>query len=252
MDTQNLPNNSAKRLLEILLKINYESSSYGRMINCSFLTIFCEALDVKQTLEIYYSELIKLVELIENLENDLQKLPQFRINLYDDCLQKAKESILLSNHNIPWRDINSNLKDPNSLMFKMLYNCAMDLGEQAVIINQDQLNELKEKISRLLDNIIESDLSQPLKSLLREKLIELRKVVEDYQFYGADGIRKIAEESLGALIINSSEVNAEPDKEPVKEFLKLLKDILDIATKTKQFLPEGIGETLKNLLPPGS
>ncbi len=102
-----------------------------------------------------------------------------------------------------------------------------------------------------MEKIIESDISQPLKSLLREKLIELRKVVEDYQFYGADGIRKSIEESLGALMINSGEVKAEQDKKPVQDFFKLLKDILDIATKTKQLLPEGIGETLKNLLPPG-
>ena len=46
-------------------------------------------------------------------------------------------------------------------------------------------------------------------------------------------------------------VKGEKDKKPVQEFLKLLKDILDIATKTKQLLPEGIGETLKNLLPTG-
>lgn len=110
---------------------------------------------------------------------------------------------------------------------------------------------MKDQISSLLEKIIASDISQPLKSLLREKLIELRKVVEDYQFYSADGIRKIAEESLGALMINSSEVKTEQDKKPVQDFFKLLKDILDIATKIKQLLPEGIGETLKNLLPPG-
>ena len=52
-------------------------------------------------------------------------------------------------------------------------------------------------------------------------------------------------------MINQTEIAQENDKKPVQDFVKLLKDILDIAIKTKQFLPEGIRETLKNLLPPG-
>ncbi|EAZ90813.1 hypothetical protein [Crocosphaera chwakensis] len=252
MDTQDLPNNSAKRLLEILLKINYRGNiALSESITESFMMVFCNALDIEETSEIFYLQLGKLFILIEDLENDIQKLPKLKIKGYEKSLQKIKQWFSEEHHNVHWHVVNEHLRESDSLGFHMLYNCAIDLGEQEVIINQEQLTELKAQISSLLEKIIESDLSQPLKSLLREKLIELRKVVKDYQFYGADGIRKIAEESLGALIINSSEVKAEQDKKPVQDFFKLLKDILDIATKTKQLLPEGIGETLKNILPPG-
>lgn len=252
MDTQDLPNNSAKRLLEILLKINYAGSTNGLGSN-SFFYVFCKALDIEQELDIYYSELTKLFMLIENIENDIQKLPILKTNLYIKMIQEIRKWLSISDCSLSWSSssIDDNFKNSDSFGFQMLCNCAFDLGEQEVIINQEKLTELKDQISSLLEKIIESDISQPLKSLLREKLIELRKVVEDYQFYGADGIRKVTEESLGALIINSSEVKAEPDKKPVQDFFKLLKDMLDIATKTKQLLPEGIGETLKNLLPPG-
>ncbi|MDJ0508079.1 MAG: hypothetical protein QNJ64_02310 [Crocosphaera sp.] len=92
----------------------------------------------------------------------------------------------------------------------------------------------KDQIQSLLEKIIESELNQPLKILLREKLIEIRKVLEDYQFYGADGIKKIVEETLGALVINKNEIAQEKDKKPVQDFLKLFKDFLDIAIKTKK------------------
>ncbi len=256
MDTQNLPNNSAKRLLEILLKINSAQtfiSSNGNFLTGSprFIDVFCKALNIEADLEISSYHLIKLFMLIESIENDIQKLDILKTNLYIKTIQSIRKWLSIQNYNISWDELNENLKNPESLGFQMLYNCAIDLGEQEVIINQEQLNELKDNIQSLLEKIIESDISQPLKTLLREKLIELRKVVEDYQFYGADGIRKIAEETLGALMINQTEITQEKDKKPVQDFVKLLKDILDIAIKTKQFLPEGIGETLKNLLPPG-
>ncbi|MGK7886654.1 MAG: hypothetical protein AB4057_18760 [Crocosphaera sp.] len=250
MDTQHLPNNSAKRLLEILLSINHHLSNEKTSNHSSFYILSC-IFDIEQTPNIVYSKLVKIFVLIENVENEIESLPKLKIELYFKILHQIKGWLSIENFNKSWPNSNENLRHSESLCFQMLYSCAIDLGEQEVIINQEQLNELKDQISSLLENIIESDLSQPLKSLLREKLIELRKVVEDYQFYGPDGIRKIAEESLGALMMNNSEVKAEPDKKPLQEFLKLLKDILDIATKTKQLLPEGIGETLKNLLPPG-
>ncbi len=260
MDTQNLPNNSAKRLLEILLKINYAQtliSSNANFLTGSprFIDVFCKSLNIEENIEaepeIYYYHFTKLFILIESIENDIQKLPLLKTNLYIKTIQEIRKWISITNYYIAWYDVNEHLKNPESLGFQMLDNCAIDLGEKEVSINQEQLNELKDNIQSLLEKIIESDISQPLKSLLREKLIELRKVVEDYQFYGADGIKKIAEESLGALIINHTEVESEKDKKPVQDFFKLLKDVLDIAIKTKQFLPEGIGETLQNILPPG-
>ncbi len=88
MDTQNLPNNSAKRLLEILLKINNEGSNLRNSSSpYQFFWVFCGALDVPAKSEIYYSELVKLFILIEKLENDIQKLPILKTNLYIKTIQ---------------------------------------------------------------------------------------------------------------------------------------------------------------------
>lgn len=73
--------------------------------------------------------------------------------------------------------------------------------------------------------------------------------IEEYQFRGANALKKIAEESLGSLILRKDQLEKAPDKKPIEGFLKLLQIILDIVTKFNQLVP---WETITKLLPPGN
>jgi len=103
------------------------------------------------------------------------------------------------------------------------------------------LKELQDEVISLLEKVTESnDLGKELWTFLYEKLQEIDKAIRDYRFYGAAGLRRALESSLGAAYINQEQVKEQQENNYVERFFKVLSKIdslLGPLANVKQLMP---------------
>ncbi|MGF1480194.1 MAG: hypothetical protein ACFB4I_11990 [Cyanophyceae cyanobacterium] len=109
--------------------------------------------------------------------------------------------------------------------------------------------ELKINVESLISNVNQSQLEPSLQFLLRKRLTDIRNAIENYQFYGVAAIEQEVEASLGALALNKDKFEKERHQPLVISFFRLIKDLLDIVSNTKQLFSKKVIVSIRNLLP---
>ena len=117
-------------------------------------------------------------------------------------------------------------------------------------IDKDILEELKQKIGSLRDEIKESDIEADLKNFLEQQLNKIETAIDNYQIRSSSGLDKTIKEVLGNIVLTTStawKVSKE-GREKIMNVIKILVTIngyISLEERLKQ-LPEFI----KNFLPP--
>jgi hypothetical protein len=101
-------------------------------------------------------------------------------------------------------------------------------------VPDETLMDLRGKLENLEKNILESDLSAVLKSALLEQTRIMRQAIDDYFFRGNQGLRRAAEQAMGAAVFHQEEIKASSDKKPIKEFFEIISYVnVAVTTATK-------------------
>lgn len=246
MKQSKLPYNSANRFLAILNKAHLIGKEHPEL---PVREVFASAMQTKRTPTAFYSAWSKLFYLIEQLKKDILQLPEVKSVIYIKAIQEIIKTISLVDLSRNWEgidELNFTLNNPDWTGFHLLELCAIELGNKEMEITAEKLKNFQMKIETLFQEVHNSEMDLSVKFFLEEHLNEIKEKVENYHFYGSEGIKKSVQESLGALLFKNAEFAQiqESEQKLLQHFLKLLKYILDYLISVNLSLPEKVLDTL--------
>ncbi|MDQ7779451.1 MAG: hypothetical protein RDV41_07040 [Planctomycetota bacterium] len=128
-----------------------------------------------------------------------------------------------------------------------LQACAdlLEWVEPVMTTDRKTLEELRQKVQALLDEVSESNLSENLKALLLAKLADLRCAIETCEVVGIGGLRRALESSVGWVQLNLHSLAGEAQDEQKKG---IIAKVVEFLAHVAQILGYLGGSPL---LPPG-
>jgi hypothetical protein len=228
--------NPAGRLYDILNRIKQSNSGWTVVYALPGILL----VDPNDAIGVFYA-FTQLKGLIDDTDLAIEKLEGYKYKRYQKMIERIKIAFQDLNYEVKLQDILKYLNDDTLLSLK---HCAEDLSGTEIYIDGDALKELQAEVNSLLEKVIESnELGKEIRTFLYEKLQEIDKAIGDYRFYGAVGIRRAFESSLGAALINQEQIQEQKENKLVKEFFKVLikiDSILSPFVKAKQLIPPGM------------
>lgn len=229
--------NPAGRLYDILNRTKQAGSVEFTVLSALSGTL---SVDPKDAIGVS-NALIQLIGLINNTDLAIEQLEGYKYKRYQKMIERIKTAFQDVDYQLKWKDILKYLNDETLLSLKF---CAEDLSGTESHIDRDALKELQDEVKSLLEKVIESnELGKELRTFLYEKLQDIDKAIRDYRFYGAAGIRRAFESSLGAALINQKQIQEQQENNLVDRFFKVLGKIdslLSPLAKAKQLIPPGM------------
>lgn len=231
-----LLDNPAARLYDILRRIK-QSNSTGTV-----LSSLAGSLSVNPDDAIGVSNAFThLMGLINDTDLAIEQLEGYKYKRYQKMIERIKTAFQDVDYQQKWPEL---LKYLNNETFLSLKSCAEVLSGTEAHLDRDALKELQSEVNSLIEKVIESDeLGKEIRAVIYEKLQEIDKAIRDYRFYGAAGIRRAFESSLGAALINQEQIQEQKENKLVKEFFKVLvkiDSVLSPFVKVKQLIPPGM------------
>lgn len=239
-----LDKNPAARLYDLLEMARSQSNA------SNVLSVWCEVLGLaKGNSPGVFKGLSYLLELAEETERLVRKIPDLNHNHYLDGISKIKEGISYPNLNVPWDNAKQFFSEKSMAHLSF---CAERLSkhfpEQA--IPEDALREIGDAITKLFEKVASAPISHEFKELLLDLLERMRRGVSEYRIRGEKSLREALESSIGRLVLHS----ISPTKEAIsteekdlfdkfKQLLWKLNTLINHAGKYKL-----IGDTFKAIL----
>ena len=190
MDKQELPiNNPAERLYVILTRAAESSGNF------LIVDVLCTAMNLEPNDENFIKGFTEVLVLLEKTEEQIQQYCSNRKkSLYSRAIQEIKKNILsiikiaYGNQGL-WCHV-SNLNDPTWIYLESLSTCIEDFEEREIIFNQDSLIGLINDVENWIKEIKESQLDEDVKKFFIYKLMEVKRLLENYYYYDSSGIQK--------------------------------------------------------------
>jgi len=220
-------NNAAGRLYDLLKRLR--SRGKTESIQHAWAGIFhIDKEDLDQII-ILNAETVKLMERTKNL------ILKQKVNhdLYLKPFAKIQRVFALSlGHQVQNA---SELLDEATMVG--LEHCAELLSRTAREnqIEESVLLEFLNEISRLENSTLESTISDELKALILDNLLEIKRAIHHYQIHGAKGIEKAVKNTFGSVqyfTINNPIINTnnEADKKVIFDYTELIANIITIVS----------------------
>ena len=101
-------------------------------------------------------------------------------------------------------------------------------------VDTDLVAELWDMVNELMDTVLASELPEPLRSVLYERIQAVRQAIEDFQLVGLDGLEVSLDGMVGALIRGREDLKGSKVREGLKAVFELGQRILVSAGKAKE------------------
>jgi hypothetical protein len=203
----------------------------------------------------FYKLLGKILMLIEETEFKILSLDPRIQDAYSKTLAEIREHLSIIDWNQPWGNMAIPFHDSQkSSLLRNLEICAFALEGKDKLIDSQDLAQLRKSVEDLLQDILSStELSPELKFLLLEKLREIQRAIDNYTFFGSEGLRKTIESVIGAASIFGAE-SISQDQEIRDEENPLIKKFWEITRNTVSILSlinniEKITPVIQNAVP---
>jgi len=196
-----------------------------------------------------FSKFSVFLKLIEDTERRIVNLDHPNKDKFMKCMGPIKGAFKIPSLNASWSDTLKKISDSDIALLE-LSSEALDAYRKEALIEQDQLEEIKQDTDSLFNEIVNSDLDKNLKVILLDLLEVIRRAIAEYQIRGAEGLKKAVAESVGRLFIDKDIVLKEKDKSAFQSFWKYLAKlnlIVSSALYAKE-IGENVNDFIQNLL----
>ncbi len=118
------------------------------------------------------------------------------------------------------------LNNPNWLTLQYFENFVHDFEEYGVSIDKGLLNNWIDEVESLIKNVDESQLNDDFKKTVIFKLREIKNTLENYYYYGTDGVKKEIYSALVEIGIIDNEQEQDEQAEDNKQLLRKIAENL--------------------------
>jgi hypothetical protein len=188
---------SAKHLHNVLISLKKTATDGNETLLSIFSRMFkIESNDIAQLLELY-TELIKLVK---EAKQDVEKLSNIDKELYLEPFVRLENGLSRISLLHSWNSLEEYL-DVSTM--KSLQFCADTLTHKVSkkVVSEDDLRNLQEQINELLEQVMNFDIDESLKTFLLDRLEQIRHAILYYRLNGAKGLKDAYEKIAGAAYI---------------------------------------------------
>jgi hypothetical protein len=240
--------NSGRRLCNILEKAVKEGDK-----EAPIYTVIGLALGVEDVSNKYFlTDFFVLMADVERVVTLLKKVPNR--DKYIDAIREIQS--IFCTYSLPgdkWLNVSSLIENRNLIL--LLDACATFISQEnlEVSLSDNQLKEYLSKCEELLKEIIESDLSDDIKTFLVVRLEEICIAIRHYSIGGPGRLRTVVEANIGGMIVRGTAISSEDKEKPILkkifEWLLIFGSVLGLASDTQGFLLPNVTEAARFLLP---
>jgi hypothetical protein len=164
----------------------------------------------------------EIIHLLMDVKRDIEGIDGLNKDLYLKQLPSIENALASVRLSDKWEGFKNRLDDATMLS---LAHCADKLSEHSNerVLNQDELQGLREEIEVLIDRVLDSTpLGPKLQEILLEHLEVMRRAIINYNLYGSDGLQEAVKTATGAVYLNRKVFEAEKDSETVDWYWKII------------------------------
>jgi hypothetical protein len=245
-------NNAARRLCDILKHAIAANVKGNELI----YQALAQPLAIKDpdTNRHLFTEFFLLLAEVERTVKQLKK-----VNDLDEYIDAVKEiqSIFFTYGLFQgkWDAVRSTIQNRNFIL--ILSSCANFIAQEQIdpSLSEEQLQKFLQECETILQEVVESDLPEDMKTFLVIRLEEICTAIRHYSLGGPERLRTVVEANIGGIILRSSGISSEDKEKPILrkvfDWLLTLGGILDLAANTQGYLLPKAAEIARFLLPPG-
>ncbi len=237
--------NPAARLLAIL----EAGKEYQNHENCR--SVWKRILDIESHPDsLLMSRLGKVMELPEQIITVLKQDFPNQVNTYTHWSKQTNRAFSQQNLNGQWKEFYSHI-DTHTLNYLRLNADLIQTKSPTHLIELERLNELREKISELLTELIDSDFEAEFKEFMSRSLQRMVFAIDEYRISGALPVMDAIEGAFGHAFFDEKYKNVLSNTglgSKIISTLSTVADAMSIALGVPQ-LPQTISmylEVLKN------
>ncbi|MBW4518765.1 MAG: hypothetical protein KME16_03560 [Scytolyngbya sp. HA4215-MV1] len=243
-------NNAARRLCNIL-----ERAIANGKDDKIIYQVIAEALAIKapDSNKYAFTEFFVLLAEVEHITKQLKKVRG--LDKYIEAVQEI-QSIFFTYGMFQgqWNSVRSTIEGRNLILG--LDACANFIAQEKIdpSLGEEQLKEYLQQCEALLQEVMESDLSEDIKTFLVVRLEEICTAIRHYSLGGPERLRTVVEANIGGIILRSAAISSQDKEKPIFQkifgWLLTLGGVLDLASNTQGYLLPKVAEITKYLLPP--
>ena len=199
-----------------------------------------------------YYPLSQLIQLTQNAKKSVQQLTDVDQTLYLKPFENIERAFATTNLDQPWSEFKDRVDDATMIALRFVSDALSRMGTEDVI-DPEVLSDLQSDVGSLLEKVLQSDLPDELKTVLIESLEDIRGAILEYRIRGADGLRRVLESSVGAVLRQREQtqrIHEEKELKVIFDFLGILRELdklVAVSLKAKElvapvvnyFLPSG-------------
>jgi hypothetical protein len=235
--------NPAGRLHALLAQLSQVDQGQGQPA----ASVFFQAMNVTDWPD-FYRVLAKILTLIEETEFKIQSLGPRKEGIYRKSLVEIRAHLCVTDWCQAWANIAIPFHDPESSLLNSLALCALDLAGKDNLIDSHDLDNLRKSVDDLIQDILSAEELPPeLKFFLLEKLREIQRAIDNYTFFGSEGLRKTIESIFGATYISQDQEIRDGKSPMIKQFWEIIKNASTLLSLISNF--EKITPVIQNVVP---
>lgn len=221
----NIPNNPAGRLLEIIKK--------GKSIANT-----AQAIDAWSTVlgtpKKYNSLLLKRIADVyaipDEIENEIRDIEDANVPLLMEWKTNSNAAFANFNFNNSWHSVFKARFDDKVIYGLEFCNDLLSKQRPEKTVATEALRNLHEKVDELLGLIKEENIDQVTKDYIKERLVDIRRALDEVQISGIKAIEKEFQVVVGSLAINNNYNLQSENSESIKKFWAIIYRIALIVT----------------------
>ncbi len=195
-----------QRLAKILNDAILNSLSYSR--DAAAIPILLQSIDVPDS----SSHFIDFFSILSTAREEIRKMK----GRESSCrvIEKLND-YFINNINITWKDFAKYIDDGN--IIDLLHSLADHYHTQnpTIFLESDFLDRLEEQFNSLLDEIIDSDLSNNLKRFLTKQIENILYAIRRYSIDGTEGLEKAIKSFVTDLVMVEKHIDKKDKKNPI-------------------------------------
>jgi hypothetical protein len=187
--------------------------------------------------------IVKQLKRVKNLEKYIHAIEEIQSIFFTYGIFQGK-----------WSLVSSTIQNRNLIL--ILDSCANFIAQEQIdpSLSEEQLQEYLQQCEGLLQALMESDLTEDIKTFLIVRLEEICTAIRHYALGGPERLRTVVEANIGGMILRSAGLNPQEKEKPILRnifsWLLNLGGLLDLAANTQGYLLPKVVEIARYLLPP--
>lgn len=235
--------NPAERLYEILsnAKENVKKNSSDIYTNKTVKTIWALTFDIdKNDEEKVFLAVVEVIQQIESLKKVADRMNSIVKDDFVKEITGLERDIMNTSLDEKSYTLEKVISDTRLMALKAIA-MGLDICNQYSTIDDEKIDDIRDKILQLINEINDLSISNDLKEIVIDNLERVDLMIDDHKLYGIEGVKGAVEKGFGNIMLNNelSELSSNDFevKETLKKVLNLFGTINTIISFSKNVAP---------------